>query len=309
MMLALAPWLASMSVIVGSPTIGVEPPNLTGRASENDELFQREIDQAIAAHGEPAAAAQAQYRVRVTVVETDRDYTIQFELLDASGASVAKTESSCDICAETEAAAQTGRDLGAFLESNVKATDTAVRITSTPSGANVLIDGTSVGTTPYEAPIEPGKHTVALERDGYQSSSREFAAAEGKQSEMHVDLVGRSSPTQPAREPSPRGKKAAWVAGWVGIGVGVALLTTGIALLAIDGKEIKNDCSGSNIDAFGNCKYRYETTGGGVAATVVGVAFAGAGTGLVLWSRPKKKNGAELRAHFGPTRVGLTFAF
>jgi hypothetical protein len=309
MMLALAPWLASMSVIVGTPTIGVEPPNLTGRASENDELFQREIDQAVAAHGTPTAAAQAQYRVRVSVGEAERDYTIQLELLDASGASVAKTESSCDICAETEAAAQTGRDLAAFLATNVKATNTVVRITSTPSGATVRIDGTEVGTTPYEAAIEPGDHQVAIERDGYTASSREFAAAEGKQSELHVDLEGRAAPRKPAREPSPRAQKGAWIGGWVGIGVGVALLTTGIALLAIDGNDIKNDCSGANMDAFGRCKYRYETTGGGAAATLLGVAFAGAGTGLVVWSRPKKKNSAELKAHFGPRRVGLTLRF
>jgi len=307
MILVLAPWLASMSVIVGSPTIGVEPPNLTGRASENNELFQREIDQAVAGQGEPTAAAQAQYRVRVTVVEADRDYTIQLELLDASGASVAKTESSCDICAETEAASQTGRDLAAFLATHVKATDTAVRITSNPSGATVLIDGTAVGTTPYEAAIEPGSHRVALERDGYTSASREFAAAEGKESELHVDLVGQA-PSRKAREPSPQLKRGAWIGGWVGIGVGVALLTTGIALLAIDGNDIKNDCSGANIDAFGNCRYRYETTGGGAAATLLGVAFAGAGTGLVVWSRPKK-NGAQLKAHLAPTRVGLTFSF
>jgi hypothetical protein len=307
MMLALAPWLAAMSVMVGSPTIGVEPPNLTGRASENDELVQREIDQAVAAHGTPPGADPAQYRVRVTVVEAERDYTIQFELLDASGVSVAKTESSCDICAETEAAAQTGRDLAAFLASNVKATDTSVRITSSPSGATVVLDGTAVGTTPYEAPIEAGDHRIAVERDGYTASSREFSAAEGKANELHVDLVGKA-PKDAPRQPNPKAKRAAWIGGWVGIGVGVALLTTGIALLAVDGKDIKSDCSGANMDAFGRCKYRYETTGGGAAATVLGVAFAGAGTGLVIWSRPKK-NDAELRAHLGPTRVGLTLRF
>jgi hypothetical protein len=299
--------LAWMSVFLGEPAIAVEPPKLTGRAVENRELFQREIDQAAAARGE--APAGGQLRLHVSVDEDARDYAISFELFDASGTSVAKAESSCDICAETEAAAQTGRELAAFLAANATAAGTSVRITSEPSGATVLIDGTEVGTTPYEAAIEPGTHSVAVRHDGYDASSREMEAATGKTSEMHLDLVGRA-PSKPGRkqEPNPNVRRGAWIGGWVGIGVGIALLTTGIALLAVDGNDIKSDCGGANIDAFGNCKYRYETTGGGAAATVLGLAFAGAGTGLVVWARPKK-NGAHLKAHLAPTRVGLSLRF
>jgi hypothetical protein len=302
-------WLAWMSVILGGPTITVEPPKLTGRAVEQADLFQREIDQAVAAHAEPAVA-DAQYRLRVSVEEDARDYQIRFELLDAAGASVATATSSCDICAEGEAAAQSGRDLAAFLAANLTATAaTSVHVTSDPSGARVLVDGNEVGTTPYEAAIEPGEHTVVVEQDGYRSTTRGFTAAEGKTSEMHVELQERSGARpRSTAEPNPKVKRGAWIGGWVGIGVGIGLLTTGIALLAIDGNDIKSDCSGANIDAFGNCKYRYETTGGGAAATVLGLAFAGAGTGLVIWSRPKK-GGQSLAAHIGPTRVGLTMRF
>jgi hypothetical protein len=299
--------LAWMSISLVEPAIAVEPPKMTGRAVENSELFQREIDQAAAARGE--APAGGQLRLHVSVDEDARDYVIRFELFDTSGKSVAKAESSCDICAETEAAAQTGRELAAFLAANASAAaGTSVRITSEPAGATVVIDGAEVGTTPYEAAIEPGQHSVALRHDGYDASSREFAATEGKTSEMHVDLVGRAPTKKPGRQPNETTRRAAWIGGWAGIGVGVALLTTGIALLAIDGNDIKSDCAGANIDAFGNCKYRYETTGGGAAATVLGVAFAGAGTGLVVWARPKK-NGAHLKAHLSPTRVGLSLRF
>src|SRR5690349_10512675 len=177
--------LAWMSMSFGEPAIAVEPPKMTGRAVENSELFQREIDQAAAARGE--APAGGQLRLHVSVDEDARDYVIRFELFDASGTSVAKAESSCDICAETEAAAQTGKDLAAFLAANATAAaGTSVRITSEPAGATVVIDGAEVGTTPYEAAIEPGPHSIALRHDGYDASSREFEAAEGKTSEMHV---------------------------------------------------------------------------------------------------------------------------
>ncbi len=297
---------AWMAVSLVEPAIAVEPPKLTGRAVENSELFQREIDQAAAARGE--APAGGQRRLQVSVDEDARDYAIRFELFDASGTSVAKAETSCDICAETEAAALTGRELAAFLAANPAVAGTTVRITSEPAGATVLVDGNEVGTTPYEGSIEPGPHTVALRHDGYDASSREFDAAEGKTSEMHVDLVGRAPKKAPASPPSDKTRRGLWIGGWAGIGVGVALLTTGIALLAIDGNEIKSDCSGANVDAFGTCKYRYETTGGGAAATVLGVAFAGVGTGLVVWARPRK-NGAHLKADLSPTRVGMTLRF
>jgi len=318
--LALAPWLGSMSVLLAEgPPILVEPPELTGRAVENRELIAGEIDKAVAAHGTKIAtqpgcdaacvaaqaqSSKAQFRVRVRVQEEDRDYTIALELLDAAGTSVARSDTSCDICAENEAAAQTGRDLDALLAANVRP-PTSVRITTAPSGANVVFDGSALGTTPIETPVEPGRHEVTLEREGYQPASREFTAQDGKTSELHVELVKGGEAPPPLRKSV---RKGAWIGGWVAIGVGVALLSTGIALLAIDEREIKNDCSGSNVDAFGNCRYRYNTFGGGAAATAIGLAAAGTGIGLVIWSRPRKGE-PELRANLGPTRVGLTLRF
>lgn len=302
--LALAPWLGWMSVTLSDgPAIAVETPDLTGRAVENQEMFQREIDQAVAARGTPTDAPDAAYRVRVRVQEDARDYAIHLELLDQSGNSVAVADSSCDICSETEAAAQTGRDLVALLSANLDVT-TSVRFTSEPAGATVMLDGTAIGKTPIATSLEPGPHRVAFERDGYETTSRDFDAERGKTGEVRVDLVGGRQPT-PQRKDL---KRLGWIGGWVGIGVGVALLTTGIALLAVDEREIKSDCSGANKDAFGTCRYRYNTIAGGAAATVLGLTVAGTGIGFVVWSRPNKGK-QQLRANLGPTRVALTLRF
>src|SRR5439155_26073517 len=37
---------------------------------------------------------------------------------------------------------------------------------SEPSEANVLVDGTLLGRTPYQGPLQPGEHTVAGEMEG-----------------------------------------------------------------------------------------------------------------------------------------------
>ncbi|HET6584596.1 MAG TPA: PEGA domain-containing protein [Nannocystaceae bacterium] len=304
--LALAPCLGWMSVDLSErPSIAVEPPTLTGRAVENQELFQREIDQAVAAQADVADPAEAAYRVRVQVQEDARDYAIRVEVLDAEGSSVAVAESSCDICSEAEAASQTGRELAALLSSGKLDVTTSVRFTSEPPGATVVLDGRNVGKTPIATSLEPGPHTVVYERDGYESRTRQFEAEAGEQGEVHVDLGGGSG--TPAA-PNKSLRRAAWIGGWVGIGVGVALLTTGIALLAVDGNEIKSDCDGANKDAFGHCRYRHKTTAGGAAATVLGVVVAGTGVGFVVWSRPNKGK-QQLRANVGPGRVALTLRF
>lgn len=63
-----------------------------------------------------------------------------------------------------------------------------VSIDTDPSGAKVWIDdraGEPAGTTPYEARLKPGKHTVFLELDGYEVSVKEIVVKKrrrGKQS-------------------------------------------------------------------------------------------------------------------------------
>jgi hypothetical protein len=60
---------------------------------------------------------------------------------------------------------------------------TRIKVTSTPSGAALYIDAEAsgkVGVTPYEATIEPGKHTVILKLAGYQLTTKTFEIKAGK---------------------------------------------------------------------------------------------------------------------------------
>jgi hypothetical protein len=55
----------------------------------------------------------------------------------------------------------------------IKGTDQTVTFTSEPSGAEVIIDGMSMGTTPFAAKLKKNKYsTVMIKLNGYRTVSR-----------------------------------------------------------------------------------------------------------------------------------------
>jgi hypothetical protein len=79
-------------------------------------------------------------------------------------------------------------------------------VSSTPSGARVLLDGTAAGFTPTVLEnITAGSHNVTLEKDGYAAAVRQVSPASGLR--VPVDAVleplpGAASPAAPAPAPT-----------------------------------------------------------------------------------------------------------
>jgi hypothetical protein len=59
---------------------------------------------------------------------------------------------------------------------------------SDPTGANVLVDGTLVGRTPYQGALQPGEHAVAVELDGRLRQQRTVFAREGRDASLSFVL-------------------------------------------------------------------------------------------------------------------------
>jgi len=74
-----------------------------------------------------------------------------------------------------------------------------IRVASSVSGADVLVDGTLVGRTPLPAslPVEAGRHVIGLRRLGYQPASKELTLGEGASGE--VALEPEPDPAEVAR--------------------------------------------------------------------------------------------------------------
>ena len=65
-----------------------------------------------------------------------------------------------------------------------------IRILSTPSGANVSIDGKPQGSTPLTVPeVSPGAHTVTLSKAGFRPETRNVEVERGKRAQINAVLV------------------------------------------------------------------------------------------------------------------------
>ena len=86
----------------------------------------------------------------------------------------------------------------------------AIRVTSAPSGAAVLLDGRSVGETPVTIDgLSPGRYSLAVRRSGYEAVARTVAIRPGTRYEADLALRAAAAPEPPPRPaPPPRAAPA-----------------------------------------------------------------------------------------------------
>jgi hypothetical protein len=72
----------------------------------------------------------------------------------------------------------------------VPAIDGFLSLTSTPSGADIAIDGRPIGEkTPHTAPLMPGPHTIKLTLVGYQDWEERAQVTGGSTTNVHATLI------------------------------------------------------------------------------------------------------------------------
>ncbi|KQC07965.1 MAG: hypothetical protein APR55_03475, partial [Methanolinea sp. SDB] len=77
--------------------------------------------------------------------------------------------------------------------------ETALSVTSSPSGAGVYENGVHIGATPFTVTgVEPGSRTIVVALDGYLDYSTTISIEEGQTGTVHADLVpeGQVQPVQ-----------------------------------------------------------------------------------------------------------------
>ncbi len=112
------------------------------------------------------------------------------------------------------------------------------------SDVSVGLDGTRVGVTPLDSPLtlEPGKHVIQLDRNGYESVSREVDVQAGEETILDIDLerkvpVARTVEKAPVAEEQRESRLSPLF--WVGLGStaavgGVACILWGAASAKFD---------------------------------------------------------------------------
>ncbi len=132
----------------------------------------------------------------------------------------------------------------------IKAMPGHIRVETTPAGAAILADGKSMGTTPTDVELTPGKHIIHLELAGYLPIDKDLDLSYGEKTNLHSDLVAKPAEVatvavtttvppdtkapeapKPEEKKEPRSKLPAFITGGlaiVAIGVGTGF---GIAAL------------------------------------------------------------------------------
>lgn len=293
---ALAPatsW-AGEPIVVSDPITedSLEPAVVQRLMSRLHEAIEGEaapLDEQLRARA--AACEDADCRARVldeagasfllvpTVVLVDEDYQTTLALYGTNGTELARVADTCGLCGLAEAEDRMA-DLGARIGRKVESASRSgtYRIETDPPGATVSIDDELAGQTPVELLLEDGRHEVTLELDGYVGITRKLDVVAGESKQLDLGL--RPVPTALGGERA----RTLRAVGWSALGVGGALAIGGSVLLGLDHRPVLRDCSGGNIDADGDCRYRYSTLGGGVGLAVTGGLLIGTGVALVVTS-------------------------
>jgi hypothetical protein len=200
-------------------------------------------------------------------------------------------------------------------------TDAGVEVAETPAGcadatcsAKAVSDGQARAYASTEVSITGSDYTLTadvLDGDGKSLVRKEgtceictYEEAAVALRELVASAARELAPAEPEPvpepvidpEPEPPKRRlltpqTTQIIAFTAIGVGVAALVGGIAMIVLDENPVKSNCSGVHVDADGDCELRYNTLGGGIGLTVAGVAVAGGGVGLYLWGRKQAKRG------------------
>jgi hypothetical protein len=131
---------------------------------------------------------------RGTIVEvfTDRSHVFQSPAPNAAAAPVAPNPDHHGSKAEADAS-QPARLV-------------VLSINTTPDGAKITVDGTYIGETPVSYQIDPGGHTLQIEKEGFPIWKRKITATAGTPIDLDVKL---KKPTAPASSAKPALKAGA----------------------------------------------------------------------------------------------------
>ena len=189
-----------------------------------------------------------------------------------------------------------------------------------PVKARVEVDGKEVEPD-TEAPVDPGKHAIGVDAEGFESADRNVTLAEGEHKQVTITLEPVAKPPPPKPKESGGTKIpaiAAFGVGAVGLGVGAVF-----GILAFDETaKAKQFCDGNTcparkevVDARnlaianGNVSTVGFVVGGvGIAAGIVLLLTVGSSSDTPA-DNADKKDAFTVRPYVGAGDVGLVGTF
>lgn len=251
-------------------------------------------------------APQAKRPVVLSSVLTakERNYTLNLKLLDGrTGRVLTTSQENCDLCGVGEVS-ELFVARASVIKDKIESTDafgSTLEVNSDPPGAEIFVDGELMGQTPASLQLSSGQHNVELRKKGHSPSRKAVSIVNGVKESLDFSLP--KILLAPKREPRlDRGPKAISASGWgwLGIGTGSLGVLAGTTLMVLHDRPFTFRCEQhptdptlSDVDADGDCRYRYDTQGGGIISLAVGGAFLAAGVTVLVIQRTRNKRASR----------------
>lgn len=184
-----------------------------------------------------------------------------------------------------------------------------VALTIEPAGAEILVNGATVGTAPLTTPIflNGGASTIEVRKPGFETERLSVEGAPGAQLERHLQLHPNPS------KPPPDAHRPVWppivlgVVAAAGVGLGIGLVVASVGEHS-DAEDLANQCATIGCDEAAGTDLLDSSDrllGGGVAGfSIAAAALVGLTVYLAL-PQPKHER-ARLVPIVAPTALGLS---
>lgn len=185
-----------------------------------------------------------------------------------------------------------------------------IRVIASPAAARIVVDGKTIAervrseseheSIMAEVRAKAGKHTVAVDADGYTTQERNVDLAAKGEIEVKIALApvaGSSTPNPPARGEGPSGRT---ITGYAVGGVAAVALVAG-AFFGLRAISLKNDYEDkSKADTFQDPSTKSE---GEMFRTLADVGFGvailgGVAAGILLFTDIGASKGTDVRSPF-----------
>lgn len=179
----------------------------------------------------------------------------------------------CERCAPATLEHTTDELMRALARAGQRGTG-LLKVSSSPAGARVLVDGNAIGVTPLEYQLATGEHLITLELDRHEVATRSVTIRNGETAPLDVPLDAVAERPRPSRTLAA----SLLVGGSVGIALGATLYLT------------------SETPDGSKPEYR-DTKAGGIALGAAGAVAVG--IGAYLWLRGGRESAAPTVAVTG----------
>lgn len=231
----------------------------------------------------PIVRADRVDRVVAVSVDADGDgFVITASLAVEDGGEPARSREPCQGCTDS-VLEQVSRRLAMTIVSHAQRFRATLAIKTEPRGATITIDDKPEGASPSTIVTTPGRHELAIERDGYVTLKRRLDLAPGEERVLDFELT-----------PAPPRSRPTWPL--IVVGVGAAAVITGTAVSLTVDPPPRDEPQPE----------RLYSVPGITLAVAGGVAIA---AGLYFYLRPASRSSPTVASVPGGGTVGWTTAF